>query len=1225
VRLSEPWKITFAYIFLSLAWVLGSDRLLLALNPSPETLTLWQSAKGVVFVFLSGGLILLLTRGLENLWRRSVRSLEAWERRFRAMVEHSRELIYLLDAKGYILYASPNVEQVLNYDPLGYTRQDLFVLDFVHPEDRPYAEAALEDLLRHPGEVREYRFRILDGWGRVRTVQVWGKNLLGDPAIEGIVLNIQDETELEEERARLKGILEALPGEVYQARVAEGQDPAYAPLLYAAPRQAETLLGYPAQRLLEDPAFYFTQVHPEDRTPLMDTVRRAVAEPGVVQVCTYRFWHGGQQAWVWLRDTLVFDRATRLLTGYTYDVSQEVAQEERFRLLFQAHPLPMWVYDRETYRFLEVNEAAVRKYGYAREEFLSMTILHIRPEGERPRLLEDLKRPREPYQVSGPWTHRLKDGREIQVEIHSHTLEYAGRPAVLVVAVDVTEKLKAEATQRLLQKALEAAHEAVVLTDKDGRITWVNPAFTRLTGYTPEEALGQNPRILKSGRHPREFYQHLWATILAGQVWEGELINRRKDGTLYTEHMTITPVLEEGQVAHFIAFKRDVTEEKAKEQALRESEALFRTLAETAPALILLWQLENPEDPGSARLAFANPMATEITGYSQEELAARPIWEFVHPADREMVQKRGLARLRGETPPGRYAFRILTRGGEVRWLDYSAARVEIGGRPAILGVGLDITEAKEKELALEAFARVSLALRKSENLKEMMESALDAALATLEAPVGSILLYDQDTGRLEEAASRGWLSAIPTPPTLAREGMVARAFQGEVVVSQDLKNDPRVRPEARPLVPEGFSGVVVPILAGTEPVGALTLAWPHPRTPTPAEVERAQLMAEAMGNAARRASLRRKLAHRVEHLEALRAIDQAIAASLDLTPTLQVFLNQVMRLPLDAAAFFLYRPRERTLELVELRGFLTPKRLWSKTTLLGQGHVGRAALRGQPVHVGDLALDPGALPDLTLKEGFVSERVYPLFAKGRLLGALAVFTRKPWDLSPEQEEFLEALVGQGAVALDNALTFQELQRSQRELEAAYDLTLWGWAKAVELRDQETAGHTERVTELTLRLARALGVPEEDLDDLRRGAILHDVGKIAIPDAILLKPGPLTEEEWQEMRKHPVYAYEWLSGIPFLKKALEIPYAHHERWDGSGYPRGLKGSEIPLSARIFAVVDVYDALTSDRPYRKAWPREKALAYLQEQAGKQFDPEVVAAFLRLMAEEGPESTP
>lgn len=171
---------------------------------------------------------------------------------------------------------------------------------------------------------------------------------------------------------------------------------------------------------------------------------------------------------------------------------------------------------------------------------------------------------------------------------------------------------------------------------------------------------------------------------------------------------------------------------------------------------------------------------------------------------------------------------------------------------------------------------------------------------------------------------------------------------------------------------------------------------------------------------------------------------------------------------------------------------------------------------------------------------------------------------------------------------------------------------------MELRDQETAGHTERVTSLTLRLARALGVPEEDLEHLRRGAILHDVGKIAIPDAILLKPGPLTEEEWAVMKMHPIYAYQWLSGIPFLRKALEIPYAHHERWDGSGYPRGLKGEAIPLSARIFAVVDVYDALTSDRPYRKAGPREKALAYLREEAGRLFDPEVVRAFLEMEGE-------
>ncbi|AEV16610.1 HD-hydrolase domain protein [Thermus sp. CCB_US3_UF1] len=1208
MRLSNPWKITLAYALFSLVWILGSDRLFLSLFPMAEELTRWQTGKGLVFVLLSSGFIHLLASFLERAQRRAAEALAASEKRFRALVENGRELVYVVDAQGKLLYASPNVAQVLGYDPLGYTRERLSALDFVHPEDRLYAEAVLEDLLRHPGATREYTFRILDAAGQVRHARVWGRNLLEDPAVGGIVLNVRDESELEEERARLQGLLEALPGRVYQAFVPEGADPAFLPLRYASP-QAQRILGYPPEELQENPQAFYARVHPEDRAQTQEVCRRAVARPGEVQSVTYRFWHGKKQAWVWLQDSLVYDPLSRLLTGYGSDVTELKEAEARFRLLFQAHPLPMWVYDRETYRFLEVNEAAVAKYGYAREEFLTMTILEIRPERERLRLLENLRRPRPSLERSGPWTHRLKDGREIQVEIHSHTLEYAGRPAVLVAALDITEKLQAEATRRLLQEALEAAHEAVVLTDRDGRIEWVNPAFTRLTGYALEEALGQNPRILKSGVHPREFYQEMWATILAGRVWNGELVNRRKDGTLYAERMTITPVRIGGEIRHFIAIKRDVTEERAKEQALRESEALFRTLAETAPALILLWQGE--------RLTFANQEALRITGYTLEELQSRPVWEFVHPADREMVRARGQARIRGENPPGRYTFRIQTRAGEVRWLDYSAARVAVGGEPAVLGVALDITEAKERELSLEAFARLSLALRQSEELKGMMEHALEAILGSMEAPVGSILLYDQDTGRLEEAASRGWLQGIPTPQTLTEGSMVARAFQGEVVVSPDLKADPRVREGARPLVPEGWSGTVVPILAGREPIGALTLAWPHPRVPTPAEVERAQFLAEALGNAVRRASLRRKLAKRVEHLEALRLVDQAILASLDFGPSLEILLDQVVRTPVDAVALFLYKPQEKVLYLHAHRGFLSPKGSLPARIPLGQGHVGRAALLGEKVAVDDLRQNPGANPSFTLEEGLQAERAYPLFAKGRLLGVLALFTRRPWDLSPEDEEFLEALAGQGAVALDNARTFQELLKSQRELEAAYDLTLWGWAKAVELRDQETAGHTERVTELTLRLARALGVPEEDLDDLRRGAILHDVGKIGIPDAILRKPGPLTEEEWALMKKHPVYAYEWLSGIPFLKKALEIPYGHHERWDGSGYPRGLKGWEIPLAARIFAVVDVYDALTSDRPYRQAWPKEKALAYLQEQAGKQFDPEVVQAFLRLMA--------
>jgi putative nucleotidyltransferase with HDIG domain len=211
----------------------------------------------------------------------------------------------------------------------------------------------------------------------------------------------------------------------------------------------------------------------------------------------------------------------------------------------------------------------------------------------------------------------------------------------------------------------------------------------------------------------------------------------------------------------------------------------------------------------------------------------------------------------------------------------------------------------------------------------------------------------------------------------------------------------------------------------------------------------------------------------------------------------------------------------------------------------------------------------------------------------------------------------EMLAGQAAIAIDNAQLYSELQQINLKLSMAYDATIEGWSRALDLRDKETEGHTVRVTDLTMRLAEAFGIDPEMMAHIRRGAILHDIGKMAIPDHILLKPGPLDEEEWVQMRQHPQIAYDMLRNIEYLQPALSIPYCHHERWDGSGYPRQLKGEEIPLAARLFAVADVWDALTSDRPYRKAWTREEALEYIRQQAGKQFDPRVVEVFLRIIS--------
>ncbi|MEK7326101.1 MAG: HD domain-containing phosphohydrolase, partial [Chloroflexota bacterium] len=286
---------------------------------------------------------------------------------------------------------------------------------------------------------------------------------------------------------------------------------------------------------------------------------------------------------------------------------------------------------------------------------------------------------------------------------------------------------------------------------------------------------------------------------------------------------------------------------------------------------------------------------------------------------------------------------------------------------------------------------------------------------------------------------------------------------------------------------------------------------------------------------------------------------------------------------------------------------------------MGEGVSGRVMATRQPYVNNDVRSDPlFARPDLLAGSNAVA--CIPLMVEERAIGTLWMGRGRAQgpalysEITSEELRLLTAIADMAANAIHRATLHEETLRYAVDLALAYDTTIEGWSRALDLRDKETEGHTLRVTEMVLRLARAMGVfSEEQLLHIRRGALLHDIGKMGIPDPILLKPGPLTDEEWAIMRKHPGYAHDLLSPIVYLHPALDIPYYHHEKWDGTGYPRGLKGEAIPLAARLFAVVDVWDALRSDRPYRLGWPGERVRDYIREQAGAHFDPQVVDVFL------------
>jgi len=854
------------------------------------------------------------------------------EKRFRALMEQASDGIFISDSWGR--YTDVNTS---GCEMLGYTREEILNMgmnDLLSDEDARNAPPRLDELLAGKHILSERRLKRKDG--TLLSVEVSAK-MLSDGRLQGIVRDIterkQAENALRASEEKHRTVLENVDEIIYQLK---GDDPFRNTIEFVSPHTMD-ILGYTPDEFMQDPVLWSRLLHPDD-LPAVQKQTLAILSSNQPGTREYRMMHktSGEYRWMEDRITPQLNEAGQIvgIFGLARDITERKrADEERSQLLkmLESSLNEIYVFDAETLRFHYVSNGALRNLGYSPAFIQTMTPVDIKPEFNEVsfrNLLEPLRN-QEKEQLIFQTVHRRADASLYPVEVHLQLIEQHGKKVFLAINPDTTESKQAEATLKKLSSAVEQTADNVIITDRDGSIQYVNPAFERFTGYTKEEITGSTPRVVKSGEHKPQFFENLWETILGGKVFRAEFINRKKNGELYYEEKTISPLRDDqGNITHFISTGRDITERKHAEEKIRR-------------------QMEN--------------------------------------------------------------------------------------------------------------------------------------------------------------------------------------------------------------------------------------------------------------------------------LSALRKIDLAITSNFDLKVTLNTIIEGVVhQLRVDAAAILLFKPALNELELTAGVGFRNNIKTYPRLKL-GEGLAGRVVVERRPLFELDLnnkAETVFSKARLPIEEGFVALYAMPLIVKGKVKGVLEVLHRSKLNPNSEWLDFLQSLAGQSAIAIDNAELFGDLQRSNLELRLAYDATIEGWSRALDLRDKETEGHTQRVTEKTLKLASRMGMSDADLVHVRRGALLHDMGKLGVPDHILLKPGPLTDDEWVLMRKHPKYAYDMLAPIAFLRRALEIPAYHHEKWDGSGYPNGMEGEAIPLAARIFSVVDIWDAIRSDRPYRPAWTKEKALDHIKSLSGSHLDPKVVAAFLEMI---------
>jgi PAS domain S-box-containing protein len=882
-------------------------------------------------------------------------------------------------------------------------------------------------------------------------------------------------------------------------------------------------------------------------------------------------------------------------------------------------------------RFLLCNQAWEQLIGYS-GEISRLTIQEITHPDDLTISLEPMENLLEgkiqSYRIEKRYLHN--NGNVVWVDLSVTPIhDEQGQITALVGAgVDITERKHMEEAQRqnegLFRQIAENIREVLWVRDyKTRQIEYINPAYETIWGR-PCESLYQHPESFSEGIHPDDLDRVAQAvrSQYVGIPFNEEYRVIRPDGTIRWVSGRSYPIQDEsGQIQRIVGMVEDITEKKLLDDKARIDQQRVNSLLRIAKYKAAS-QEEVIQEALEEALALSDSQYGFITVYDEDRRAfllhawSKQVWEkckLIKGPSKFLIEQGGILgeAVRQRKPVVINDFQApnpLKRGipeGHVQINRLIMVPILSGSRVvAVAGVAnkkTDYTGLDVKQLALmmgEVWEIFEHKLQE-ETLRKLSHAVEQSpALIVITDTSGAIEYvnpkFTETTGySLDEVVGNNprLLKSSRTPPdeyeSLWRTIQSGGVWQGEFC---NRKKSGELYWEAASISSiKNEAGLITHYIAVKEDI-------------------------------TRRKQAEEEMELQLAHISALQTIDQAIINTFDFNDLLQICIEQVInQLEVDAVAILHLDPETQIFSYVAEKGFRTDI---LKNTLLrfGEGYAGCAALYRKTMHIANLENEKGdfVASEFIDQEGFLSYYGIPLIVKGQINGVMELFFRSSFEPDDDWLKFLEIVAGQVAIAIDNSLMFEKLEKTNTDLEKAYDETLEGWSQALELRDKETKGHTHRVAELTVQLARILRLSEAAIVQLRRGALLHDIGKMGIPDSILNKPDKLTPEEWEIMRKHPVYAYELLYPIRYLRTALDIPYNHHEKWDGTGYPRGLKEEQIPLSARIFAVVDVWDALCSDRPYRPAWSKSNALAYIHSQSGKHFDPIAVEAFSILFDE-------